>query len=84
MQPFINLEDGTLIVCAAVGAVTSTNQTRKGDGGEQQVRTTRVLSTSAAVLYELVTVIDVNHKESISIAAQSHRSIKDAVAAGLA
>lgn len=84
MQPFIILEDGTLIVCSAVGAVTSTNQTRRADGGEQQIRTTRVLSTSAAVLYELVTAVDVNHKESISIAAQSHRSVKDVLAAGLA
>jgi hypothetical protein len=84
MQSIIKLEDGTLIVCAAVGAVTSTNQTRKADGGEQQIRTTRVLSTSAAVLYELVTVIDVNHHESISLAANAHRSIKDAIEAGLA
>ena len=84
MQPFIKLQDGTLLVSAAIGAASSTNQIRKADGGEQQIRTTRVLSTSAAVLYEMVTVIDVKHQDAILHAAAAHRSVIELVEAGLA
>jgi hypothetical protein len=83
MKPLIKLDDGTLLVTSAIGAVTSTGRFRKEAGIEKQIRETRVLSVSGSLLYEFVSVIDKTHMDAISNAASAHRAIVEAVETAL-
>lgn len=79
MQPLIKLADNTLLITAALGAVTTNVELDTREGVQLWHRTTRVLSKTGAVLYEASASLPLSDATSISVANR----IQDAVLAAV-